>query len=449
MTLSRRQVLRGAGGLLVALPALESLQPRAARAEPTASKKRFIGVYHPNGVFTPQWFPTAGATESDFTLGPIHRPLERFKSRLLMTGGLNMAVAVSGPGEQHQRGVGAFLTGQGLDTGSFVGNDGSRAGYAKGASIDQHLVPLIGQGTRVGSLQLGVHTLLANVAGVVSYAGANQPLLPQNDPRLTFRTLFMDSGMPPTALDELRGRRKSVLDAVQDQLALTRKKVSTADKARLDQHLTLVRELEQRVTAPPAGTCTTPGDPGAIDYSAEMEMPRVSRLQIDLMLLAFRCDLTRVATLMYSDAMNHVAMPFICDTSAPPKCVTSDVHNLTHYSDGDPTRVQVAWRDTWVSEQVARVLGGLEDIREADGSTALDHTLLFWGSDVSRGNVHAHDDMPFVLAGGGAGFRMGRSVRWQGRKHNDLLVSIVNGFGGNVTSYGDPAFCDGALPNLT
>ncbi|MEW5741833.1 MAG: DUF1552 domain-containing protein [Myxococcota bacterium] len=449
MKLSRRQILRGAGGIVVGLPALEALLPRTARAQPTTAPRRFIGVYHPNGVYTPQWFPTAGANESDFTLGPIHRPLERFKSQLLFTGGLDMSVALTGPGEQHQRGVGAFLTGQKLDMGNFVGNDGSRAGYAKGASIDQHLVGVIGQGTRVGSLQLGVHTLLANVAGVVSYAGANQPLLPQNDPRLTFRTLFMDSGMPPTELDKVRARRKSVLDAVQDQLAALKKNVSTADKARLDQHLTLVRDLEKRVTALPTGTCTNPGDPGVVDYSAEMEMPRVSGLQIDLMLLAFRCDLTRVATLMYSDAMNHIAMPFICDTAMPPKCVTSDVHNLTHYSDGDPTRALVALRDTWIAEQVARILAGLEGITEADGSTALAHSLLFWGSDVSRGNVHAHDDMPFVLAGGGAGFRMGRYVRWQSQFHNDLLVSIVNGMGGNVTTFGDPSFCRGALGNLT
>lgn len=449
MKLSRRHVLRGAGGILVGLPALEALGPRAAHAQPAAPPKRFIGVYHPNGVFTPQWFPTAGANDADFTLGPIHRPLERFKSKLLMTGGLDMSVALTGPGEQHQRGVGAFLTGAKLDTGNFVGNDGSRSGYAKGVSIDQTIAGLIGQGTRVGSLQLGVHTLLANVAGVVSYGGANMPLLPQNDPRLTFRTLFMDTGMPPSELDKVRARRKSVLDAVQDQLAALKKNVSTSDKARLDQHLTLVRELERRVTALPTGTCTNPGDPGAVDYTAEMEMPRVSQLQIDLMLLAFRCDLTRVATLMYSDAMNHYAMPFVCDGATPPKCVTSDVHNLTHYSDSDPTRQQVALRDTWIAEQVARILAGLEGIAESDGSNALDHSLLFWGSDVSRGNVHAHDDMPFVLAGGGAGFRMGRYVRWQSQYHNDLLVSIVNGFGGNVTTYGDPAFCRGPLGNLT
>lgn len=447
MKLSRRNALRGAGGILVGLPALESLVPRAARAQPVPAPKRFIAVYHPNGVFTPQWFPTG--SDTNFTLGPVHTSLERFKSQLLFTGGIDMSVALTGAGEQHQRGVGAFLTGAKLLNGSFVGNDGSKAGYADGKSIDQELVGMIGQSTRVPSLQLGVHTLLANVAGVVSYAGSNQPMLPQNDPRLTFRTLFMDTGMPPTELDKLRARRKSVLDAVQEQSSFLQKRVSTADKARLDQHLTLVRELERRVTSVPAGTCSNPGDPGTVDYAREMEMPHVSQLQIDLMLLAFRCDLTRVVTLMYSDAMNHVAMPFICDSSMPPKCVTQDVHNLTHYSDGDPTRALVALRDAWIAGQIARILAGLQDIAESDGTNGLQNSLLLWGSDVSRGNVHAHDDMPFVLAGGGAGFRMGRYVRWSAQYHNDLLVSILRGFGGSHTTYGSPMFCRGPLSNLT
>lgn len=447
MKISRRMVLRSAGGIIVGLPALESLVPRAARAQPTAAPKRFIGLYHPNGVFTPQWAPMG--TETNFTLGPIHTPLEPFKNQLLFTSGIDMSVAVTGAGEQHQRGVGAFLTGAKLLNGNFVGNDGSRAGYADGKSIDQELVALIGGQTRVPSLQLGVHTLLANVAGVVSYSGSNQPMLPQNDPRLTFRTLFMDSGMPPTEAEKLRARRKSVLDAVQEQASFLQKRVSTADKARLDQHLTLIRELERRVTAVPAGTCTNPGDPGVIDYQREGEMPRVAQLQIDLMLLAIRCDLTRVATLMISDAMNHVAMPFICDTSMPPKCVTQDVHNISHYGDGDPTRQLLSLRDNWVSQQLARILAGLKDITDADGTNALQNTLVLWGSDVSRGNVHAHDDMPFVLAGGGAGFRMGRSVRWTAQYHNDLLVSILRAFGGTQMTYGDPNFCRGPLANLT
>lgn len=438
MKLSRRQVLRGVGGIAVALPFLEALAPRTAFAQ-QAPQRRFIGVYHPNGVFTPQWFPTGD--EANFTLGPIHQALAPWKSKLLFTSGLDMSVAVSGPGEQHQRGIGAFLTGAKLDMGTFVGNDGSRAGYALGPSIDQTLVGLIGQGTRIPSLQLGVHALLPNVAGVVSYRDAKQPLLPQNDPRVTFRTLFMDSGAPTTELDKLRLRRRSVLDAVQAQLATLKKSVSKADQAKLDQHLTLVRELENRLTALPPGTCAQPTDPGDLDFQREAEIPNVARLQLDLLTLAFRCDLTRVATVMFSDAMNHITMPHLG--------ISADIHNLTHYSDGDPERAKVGTRDTWQAGVLANLLQELDNIQEADGSKALDHTLLLWGSDVSRGNTHAHDNMPFMLAGGGAGFRMGRFVKWTSQFHNDLLVSILNGYGGNYTTYGAAEFCRGPLSNLT
>jgi hypothetical protein len=282
---------------------------------------------------------------------------------------------------------------------------------------------------------------MPNVAGVVSYAAAGRPLLPQNDPRLTFSTMFSDASFPRTEQDALRAQRKSVLDSVQHQSQALQKRLGTADQARLDQHLTLIRELERRVTALPGGSCTQPSDPGVLAYATEEQIPAVAQLQLSLLVLALRCDLTRVATVMFSDAMNHIAMPHLN--------IHADIHNLTHYSDADPLRAQVGTRDTWQAGVLAGLLKDLDGITEADGSTALQNTLVLWGSDVSRGNVHAHDDMPFLLAGGGAGFRMGRSVKWTSQFHNDLLVSILNGFGGSFTTYGAPAFCRGPLSNLT
>jgi hypothetical protein len=178
-----------------------------------------------------------------------------------------------------------------------------------------------------------------------------------------------------------------------------------------------------------------------IDYEREAEIPNVARLQMALLGLAIRCDLTRVATVMFSDAMNHITMPHLN--------IANDIHNLTHYGDSDPERVKVATRDTWQAGVLASFMQELDSIQEQDGSKALEHTLIFWGSDVSRGNVHAHDDMPFMLAGGGAGFRMGRFVKYTAAYHNDLLVSILNGFGGSFTTYGEPLFCRGPLTNLT
>ena len=139
-----------------------------------------------------------------------------------------------------------------------------------------------------------------------------------------------------------------MLDAVQTQLAALKKSVSKADQARLDQHLTLVRELENRLTALPPGTCQSPTDPGMMDFGREAEIPNVARIQMDLLTLAIRCDLTRVATVMFSDAMNHIAMPHLN--------ITSDLHNLTHYSDSDPERLKVATRDTWQAGVLANLL---------------------------------------------------------------------------------------------
>jgi hypothetical protein len=433
--LSRRTVLRGAGGIAIALPLLAD----ESRADGGASPKRFIASYVPNGVFTPQWFPTEGASETEFTLGPIHQPLAPYKQHLLFTRNLDMNVAIQGTGEMHQRGLGALLTGAKLNSGTFIGNDGSSSGWAKGRSIDQELVGMIGQ-TRIPSLQLGVNCQERDVSGVMSYSGNDGPLLPQNDPRVTFRNLFMDSGQPQQMLDEVQRRRKSVLDAVMGQINIVKRRMGVVDQQRLDAHFTKVRDLEKRVTALPPGACPTPMAPGEIQFLTEAAMPQVAKLQLDLVTLAFQCDLTRIVTIMWSDAKNHRGMPFLG--------INSSIHNITHYGDSDPGRIKLIDRDRWQMQQLASILEGLQSVTDANGTTLLDNTLVFQGSDVSRGNVHSHDDMPHILAGGGGGWRMGRLVKFAGQNHNNLLVSILKAFGGTQTTWGDPAFCTGELRGL-
>lgn len=194
--LSRRQVLRGAGGVLVGLPALEALAREWLAPTPWRRPNVSSGCTTPTVSSRPSGSPPESPTTT-FTLSPIHQPLGPVEGAPAHHQRPRHGRRGLGPRRTaRQRGLGAFLTGAKLDTGNFVGNDGSRAGYALGPSVDQTLVGLIGQTTRVPSLQLGVHALVPNVSGVVSYAGSTQPLLPQNDPRLTFRTLFMDSGTP-------------------------------------------------------------------------------------------------------------------------------------------------------------------------------------------------------------------------------------------------------------
>jgi len=431
--LTRRSLLRAAGGLAFATPWLESVAQ-------TVPPRRFITLYHPNGVHTSQWAPVV--TGADFTFGASQSPLAPFKSDLMYLQGLELKCALSGAGEQHQRGLSGLLTGRKIEAGTFTGNDGTTAGWASGISLDQELVKVLGEGARVASLQLGVNAGERDVSGCVSYAGAATPLLPQNDPRQTFARLFDINPRPNDQGEPLRRRRTSVLDAVREQFALLKGRVSATDRVQLDTHLERVRQLELRLTALPLPVqCQSATQPPQTLWSTEKAMPEVAKLQLDLLVLALACDLTRVATVMFSDAKNHIALPFLN--------VFGDVHNLSHLSNTDPQREDLAKRDRWQAEQLAYLLGKLKATVEGSGNL-LDSSLVFWGSEVSEGNLHSHSDMPFLVAGHAAKWKMGRVVKFDvARPHNDLLLSMLQGLGGTQAGFGDPAFLTGALPGLT
>lgn len=429
MSFTRRDLLLGGSALLLGRRAL------AQAARP----KRFIAIYQPNGCFPASWFPSGG--ETGFTLGSSLMPLEPYREHCLFFSGVDLKVAVTGNGEQHQRGIGAFLTGQTLATGSFVGNDGTTAGWANGASLDQLLVPLVGSGSTAPSLQLGVHCAERDVSGVVSYAGPSMPLLAVNDPAVTFRTLFGTVPGPADEQERVRRRRASVLDTVAKQFPVAKRGLSRADVARLDLHLQQVRDLEARVAGLPGNpSCPPPAAPPMTQFASETAMPEVAKLQLDLLVKALQCDLTRVATVAFSDAKNHIGLPFLG--------VASDVHNISHLPDSDAERVHLATRDRWMAEQLAYLVKRLAETPDGSG-TLLDSTLVLWGSELGQGNSHSHSNVPLVLAGHGAGFRMGRSLRFNASSWNDVLLSVYRAFGGAGETFGDAQFSSGPLAGLT
>lgn len=416
---------------MLGLPMLASLRAHAGTAPP----KRFIFIYHPNGVDSPTWDLTHGNSDTSFALAASHDPLQTLRDHVMWLSGFNLTVAYDGDGDQHQRGIGGLLTGQKLRKGTFPGNSGSTAGFAKGLSLDQALVPLLAGTSVIPSLQLGVHSAARDVNGAVSYAGDNQPLLPENDPRAVYRRLFL-AGPTRDSAGELNLARRSVLDAVLEQTRLLRKRVSREDALRLESHLSGVRELERRLQLLPAQAlpteCSATDEPVAPDPELVSSMPQISALQIELSVLALRCDLTRIITLSYSDARNYIAQPFLD--------VPQDVHELTHLGEGAPERVGLARRDHWQCEQFATLLRKLIQADEADGSNVLDHTLVLWGSELSKGFVHSHENLPFVAAGHALSWRMNRDVQAGGRDHHDLLRHILRGFGGAGDLFGDLAY---------
>jgi hypothetical protein len=440
---SRRNVLRAASGALLALPLLPSLRGRA-QAQAVAAPKRFVTMYTPNGVIHEGWWPTAVKSETDFQLSSSHEPLTPYKDRLLILSGLEMKVAADGPGGPHQRGIGGLFTNTQLGEGAFVDGCGRTAGWATGISIDQRIAGAIGAGSPIASLALGVRATENDVQGRISYAGSGMPLPPLTTPLEVYKKIF-DNFLPPAmtpdqdAAKALLAQRKSVLDAVTSEFAALNTRLGARDRQTLDAHLTLVRDVERRLSLG-IGNCAKPDEPAMLDAVSETDMPKIAELELDLLALAFACDLTRVASFEISTALNRIRYPWLNSLG--------EGHALSHTgaSDAD-AKAQLLARQNWHSSLIARLFDRLALTAEGDG-TLLDNTLLFWGNEVSMGTTHTHDNMPFLVAGGKWAFRTGRYLQYTGNSHGDLLISLLNAMGVPDTSFGNAMFCTGPLSGL-
>ncbi len=440
--LSRRTLLRAGTGAVLSLPLLPSL--RAAGAAEVTFPKRFVTMYTPNGVIHEGWWPTNVVSDSKFDLSESHAPLAAYKDRLLILQGLQMNVAALGPGGPHQRGIGALFTNMQLGEGIFTDGCGRTAGWATGISVDQRVANVIGKDSAVPSLQLGVRATENDVQGRISYAGAGLPLPPLNTPLDVYKRVF--SGFMPPAADPdadaaqaLLAQRKSVLDAVAGEFKALEGRLSPQDRATLDQHLTLVRDVERRL-AIGTGDCALPEVPGALDPASEVDMPKIAELEIDLLALAFACDLTRVASFQISTALNRIRYPWVDSLG--------EGHSLSHSGSSDAdAKGQLIRRQAWHSSLIARLFERLSVVPEGEG-TLLDNTLLFWGNEVSMGTTHTHDNMPLIVAGGGWAFRTGRFLTYDQGSHADLLLALLHAMGVEDATFGDAQFCKGPLTGM-
>lgn len=445
----RRTFLHGAGGSVLALPLLEMASTKVRAAEPGVAEDgfplRFLVFFNPNGCWPATWFPTGG--ESDFVLAQSMVSMEPFRDKLIILDGVNMPSVDAGPGEDHQQGMGGVLTARPLQPGNMVGGDGSLCGWADGVSLDQVIAAHIGATNPFASIEAGVRSnayIGGEIRSRIVFAGAAQPLPPEDNPVAMWNKLFAAFDADPTEMAVLRTKRVSVLDAVTSQFDAIRTKAGAADRERLDQHADLVRDLEQRLQNEPVlgEYCMQPPSPPALGIDDANVMNQISRNHLDVIKMAFACDLTRVASIQYSNGANHHTFPFIGSNS--------DGHGLSHAANEDGA----AWaewtvRQTWYCEEFAYLLGQLASVPEGD-VTMLDHTIILWVNELAQGNTHSHDRMPFVLAGSGGGYlRTGRYLNYGGASHNDLLVSLLNAFGLPDQTFGHPDFCTGPLSGLT
>ncbi|HEX3593856.1 MAG TPA: DUF1552 domain-containing protein [Polyangiaceae bacterium] len=446
--LSRRTLLRGAGGIAIGLPFLEIMaRSGRAKADPQSIPQRFVVFFSPNGNIRENWTPTG--TETDFKLSTILAPLAPFQDKLIVFDGIDNEAAKHGVGDDHMRGMGTMLTGTELLSGTTQGGCCEPAGLAGGVSVDQKIAQKIGSTTKFSSVEFGVQAKSSGtVWGYTAYSDSNVPLPPENNPTNVFNRVFADVGANQSALAKIAAERKSVLDAVSASYSALSPKLGATDKQKVDLHLSQIRDLETRLTATTdvGASCVKPTSP-TIDFNNNDKFPDVGKLQIDLMVMALACDLTRVASIQWENSVGGTRFSWLG--------MDRGHHDMSHDGDDNTDTVsKLTQINTWYSQQLAYMMTAMSKIPEGSG-TMLDHTLIFWVNELSRGNVHSHPNMPFLLAGGTAAapqpLTMGRFLQYPDSptiKHNDLMVSLLNVFGIPDKTFGNPAYCSGPLAKL-
>jgi hypothetical protein len=452
--MKRRTLLRGLGGLAIGLPLLDIMRgsPAWAGSKPP---KRFIVMYSPNGTIAKNFWPTDVNSETDFQLSPILTPLAAHKDDLLIVGGVDMLSALAAneggnfsPGDAHQKGTGQCLTATELLPGNFIGGGGLSAGWAGGISVDQEIANHIGQVTRYASLELGVAVQAANVSGRISYRGPGQPLPPENSPYIAYHRLLGESLGEPLEVEQRGARRQAVLDVVADDYQALRGRLGGEDREKLHNHLLSIDAIRNRLDKAAIkfdGACR-PFDLGPVlDVNKIENMPVIGGLQMDLLAMAMACDITRVATLMWTHSTSSAVLSFI------DPAIKEGHHAIAHKGDEDTIKVQQnTLINTWYASQLASLIDRLKAIPEGDG-TVFDNTVILWTNEQSRGNNHDRRDMPYVIAGSAGGFfNTGRYVQFPSETaHNHLLVSLLNSMDIDASEFGNSVYGTGPLTGLT
>ncbi len=429
--LHRRMVLRGIGTGL-ALPLLESMLPARALAAGVAQTApvRMACLFFANGAIMDKWKPTGEG--KDFQLSPTLEPLAEMKDDLLIIGGLAQHHArANGDGAgDHARNASAYLTGaQPKKT--------SGADITVGQSMDQAVAEKIGSQTRLPSIELGIDRgrnagscdsgYSCAYSSNISWKTASTPCSKEVNPRAAFERLF---GNPQNAADMERRRRnrKSILDFVSEDANRIQQAVSGADRQKLDEYFSSVRDIEQRVGRADNGPKEVPEL--NLPDGVPPELAAHMNLMFDILVLAFQTDSTRVATLMVADAGSNRTYPEID--------VRDGHHEMSHHQNDAHKIEQIAKIDKYLVERFAWFLQKLKSTSEGE-SNLLHNSMILYGSAISDGNRHNHDDLPIILAGRGGGtIDSGRYVLLpEETPLNNLFLSMADRMGAKLDSLGD------------
>jgi hypothetical protein len=428
--IARRTVLRGLGSVL-ALPLLDSMVPALSALQQTAAKpiKRFGVMYVPNGMIMQSYLPSTEGTNYELT--PTLSALAPFREQVLVLSGLECVPTPGRPGGAHAKASTRFLT--------DVSPPTSETWLDAGVSMDQLLAQEIGKHTQVASLELAIES--SETAGAcdtgfacpytntISWKSQSTPLPTQNNPRVIFERLFGDSVStdPRARLARLRQRR-SVLDSVSEEVAHLQGALPQRDRTKLTEYLEAVRDVEQRIQIAEAQSdreLPLVDHPAGIPAGWEDHV----NLMLDLQVLAFQCDLTRVITLMLGH--EHSGMTY-------PQIGVPDAHHPISHHQQEPEKVaRVAKINAYHMQMFAKLLEKLQATPDGDG-TLLDHVTMMYGAGIADSNSHSPIDIPMILAGGGAGhLKGGRHVRFKNMPLANLHLTLLDQFGVHQDRIGD------------
>ena len=439
---NRREFLARLGVSSAAATFLAGL-PSLGWAASTGKRQRIVFLFSPNGVIPKHFWPDK--LGEDFELKRILKPLEPFKNQMMTLRGVNNRI--KGDGDGHMRGIGCLLTGNELFPGDIQGGSDTPAGWSMGISLDQYLKNQLqadqATRTRFGSLEFGLMVPdRADTWTRMSYAGANEPIAPISDPYQMFEKLFGQT--------KNRELLASVLDDLVDDFKKIKKNVSAEDRELLRQHAAMVRKVEKEIQGELASTQKDPALAHPVPKLAPNveeqndNMPKLCKMQIELLVSGFAVDFARVATFQITNSVGQPRMKWLG--------IDEGHHGLSHEPDSNKKAYEKLIKiNTWYAEQVALLAKRLSETPEPGGEgSMLDHTTIVWTNELGKGNSHTRDNIPFVLVGGGLGFKTGQTFDFKGVPHNRLLMTLAEAMGHPTKAYGNPDFCgDGVLTGLS
>jgi hypothetical protein len=433
MSLPRRTFLRGLGAT-VSLPLLEAMVPAFTAIAQTAAKpvQRVAFFYVPNGIQLINWHPS---TEGPgFEVTPILSPLASVRDQMVVVSGLanSQADALDIGSGSHARAAGTWLNG--VRPKRTEGAD-----IQAGTTVDQYAARVLGKDTPLSSLQLALEPsfVVGNCEGgysctyvnTMSWQTPTLPLPMETNPHAVFERLFGDGSGGAARLAEMRANR-SILDAMKEDMVRLQRALGSRDRSTVDEYLGAVRDVEQRLQK--TASRTDPSSQPSIE--APLGIPdsfdEHAKLLLDLQLLAFQADITRVVTFQIARELSTRSYPEVGVPEAH--------HDISHYANNPEKMAKNTKINTYHVGLFAHLVEKMKATPDGDGSL-LDHSMMLYGSGMGDGNLHRHHDLPLVVVGGGCGqLQGGRHLRFANdTPMMNLGLSLLDKIGVELESVGD------------